>query len=80
VATSLAKEPGAEARVEYSKRLARYLSVAGVPDYHALIASAKGQVDWPRRFAFRACAMRSGGNSYFTRSSLRCRRRRPSHC
>jgi hypothetical protein len=45
VAASLAKEPGAEARAEYYERLARYLSVAGVPDYHALIASAKGQVE-----------------------------------
>jgi hypothetical protein len=42
VAASLAMEAGAEARVDYYERLAKYLSVADVPDYHALIASAKG--------------------------------------
>jgi CHAT domain-containing protein len=45
VAASLAKEPGAEASAEYYERLARYLSGTGVPDYHALIASAKGRVE-----------------------------------
>ncbi|QQN66761.1 CHAT domain-containing protein [Bradyrhizobium diazoefficiens] len=44
VAKSLAKERGAEARAEYYERLAKYLPVAGVPDYHGMIASAKGEL------------------------------------
>lgn len=45
VAESLAKESGAEARADYYERLAKYLSVASVPDYHGMIASAKGEVE-----------------------------------
>ncbi|MHB8271991.1 CHAT domain-containing protein [Bradyrhizobium sp.] len=45
VAASLAKETGAEARAEYYEQLAKYLSVTGVPDYHATIASAKGEAE-----------------------------------
>jgi hypothetical protein len=45
VSASLAKEAGAEARADFYKRLSQHLSTAGVPDYHSLIATGRGDVE-----------------------------------
>lgn len=45
VSASLANEAGAEARADFYKRLAQHLSSAGVPNYHSLIATGRGDVE-----------------------------------